>query len=99
MSQSNTLLAELDAALRTGAEAQGLAPEQIDALVIAVWRAIQARRGGERVYIHAPPKTARDAAIRTAWQRGQPFARIARDFGLSESRIRQIIAANRKPAP
>ncbi|WP_200346328.1 Mor transcription activator family protein [Halochromatium glycolicum] len=89
----------IDTALRTAAEAQGLAPEQIDALVAAVWAAIQARLGGETVYIHAAPKAERNAAIVAAWRGGRFLAEIARDFDLSESRIRQIIAANRKPAP
>jgi Mor family transcriptional regulator len=45
-----------------------------------------------------PDTTKRDAAIFVFWQRGWTYERIAKRYGLTVSRINQIIAAQKMAA-
>ena len=47
--------------------------------------------GGDCWYIAAPSKTDRDRAIQTAFRNGQRLASLAVEFGLTETRVRQIL--------
>ncbi|MCF8004791.1 MAG: hypothetical protein K9L32_11440 [Chromatiaceae bacterium] len=68
-----------------------LSAHQIDQITASAWDRLTQTMGCRTAYIPAPSQHKRDEAIADAWHAGQPFAAIARDFPLSESRIRQII--------
>jgi Mor family transcriptional regulator len=87
------ILARVDAALREG--------DETDAALAQVEREVRRDWGGERPYIAKngegdrvrQEKSHRDERIRTDYRHGERIALLARRYGISERRVRMILAA------
>jgi Mor family transcriptional regulator len=83
----------IDIALRSAAESHGIGAELIDPLIPAAWSSLCDQLGTRCVYVPAPDKARRNAAIVAAWREGQTLSQIAAERGLTSNRIRQILSA------
>ena len=74
---------------------------ELQAAAEAAERDVRINWGGERVYIGKTgaedlrEKSRRDAAINRDWQRGDHIPVLARRYGLSDRRIKQIVQVER----
>jgi Mor family transcriptional regulator len=84
---------ELRRIIRAAGARHEIADERLDLLARSAWGMLRDRFGTRCVYIPAPDKTARDAAIVAAWHQGQTLAAIAGEHRLTSARIRQILTA------
>ena len=69
----------------------GLSDDLTQRLSIGIETDVRRELGPGCWYIPGPSKTDRDHAILTAFRNGQRLASLAVDFGLTETRVRQIL--------
>ncbi|MCF8005045.1 MAG: hypothetical protein K9L32_12765 [Chromatiaceae bacterium] len=81
-------------AVKAAAEPHNLADHQIDEIAATAWQRLTQALACEMVYIPAPSKAQRNAAIIAAWRAGETLAAIAAKHRLTSARIRQITAAS-----
>lgn len=70
-----------------------ISPDTTAALVESFQRRLFAAVGGTLVYIPMRERTRRDVEIRHAYRLGENVTKLAVRFKLTESRVRQIVAA------
>lgn len=86
------LLSTQRRAILEAAAAEGLDEAVALRLATKTEQRVRLMHGGTACYLPLPGKTDRNQKIRDAFRRGGNLTRIAAQFGLSESRIRQIVA-------
>lgn len=87
------LIATQRRAILDGARAVGLDPQIAAQLAEQVEQRVRQRHGGTTCYLHAISKAERNRQLRDAYRRGINVAVLAVQYTLSESRVRQIVAA------
>lgn len=73
--------------IATQLSASGIASD----VIARVTNAMREEMGGQQHYVRGHDYQARDAQIRTEYQRLKSYSRVAARFGLSERRVREIV--------
>ncbi|WP_445287688.1 Mor transcription activator family protein [Variovorax atrisoli] len=81
--------------IRIVREEIGMHEQMATVFAQALVRGLRRRLGGQEIYIPAPNKSARDAAIRKQFD-GRNIDEISRNFGLSRTRVYEILRSASK---